>query len=166
MNRLYCVHPKEDYETVDIVSAKSHNEARYISSVASEACGDVRYIDIRAELVKPGDYYYFMNVRIDIIGEGPIETILPSGVLDWVEQFIPMLHDNERGSFIDESQDDLGVLGKIADDIVKRLNTNVPPQRTCRVCGCTQGHACPGGCFWVEEDLCSQCASECEEEDV
>lgn len=30
--------------------------------------------------------------------------------------------------------------------------------RSCRVCGCTDDHACPGGCYWVEEDLCSACA--------
>lgn len=32
----------------------------------------------------------------------------------------------------------------------------------CRVCGCTEDRACPGGCWWVEdpegEDLCSACA--------
>lgn len=27
----------------------------------------------------------------------------------------------------------------------------------CRVCGCTELNACPGGCSWVEEDLCSRC---------
>jgi len=27
----------------------------------------------------------------------------------------------------------------------------------CRVCGCTDDHACPGGCYWVEPDLCSAC---------
>lgn len=31
------------------------------------------------------------------------------------------------------------------------------PQR-CRVCGCTDERACPGGCEWVEPDLCSRCA--------
>ena len=30
--------------------------------------------------------------------------------------------------------------------------------RTCRVCGCTDERACPGGCYWVAEDLCSVCA--------
>jgi myosin heavy subunit len=30
--------------------------------------------------------------------------------------------------------------------------------RTCRVCGCTDDNACPGGCSWVEDDLCSACA--------
>ena len=28
----------------------------------------------------------------------------------------------------------------------------------CRVCGCTEEKACPGGCSWVEVDLCSRCA--------
>lgn len=30
----------------------------------------------------------------------------------------------------------------------------------CRVCGCTDERACPGGCWWVEVDLCSRCAAE------
>ena len=29
--------------------------------------------------------------------------------------------------------------------------------KQCRVCGCSEYNACPGGCYWVEEDLCSQC---------
>ena len=28
----------------------------------------------------------------------------------------------------------------------------------CRVCGCTWAHACEGGCYWIEDDLCSKCA--------
>jgi hypothetical protein len=31
---------------------------------------------------------------------------------------------------------------------------------SCRVCGCTDYQACPSGCWWVEFDLCSACASE------
>ena len=27
----------------------------------------------------------------------------------------------------------------------------------CRVCGCTEHNACPDGCWWIEEDLCSNC---------
>lgn len=29
----------------------------------------------------------------------------------------------------------------------------------CRVCGCTDARACPGGCWWVEPTytLCSRC---------
>jgi hypothetical protein len=32
-----------------------------------------------------------------------------------------------------------------------------PGQRSCRVCGCTNNMAGPGGCHWVEFDLCSAC---------
>lgn len=34
---------------------------------------------------------------------------------------------------------------------------NPNKERTCRVCGCTESHGCPGGCYWVEKDLCSLC---------
>ena len=27
----------------------------------------------------------------------------------------------------------------------------------CRVCGCTEYDACPGGCGWAEPDLCTSC---------
>lgn len=45
------------------------------------------------------------------------------------------------------------------------FTVNEPPADTgplwdvqaCRVCGCTNDNACPGGCYWVEEDLCSAC---------
>ncbi len=30
-------------------------------------------------------------------------------------------------------------------------------KRVCRVCGCTWNNACPGGCYWVEFDLCREC---------
>jgi hypothetical protein len=30
--------------------------------------------------------------------------------------------------------------------------------RRCRNCGCTLTHACPGGCYWLEPNLCSACA--------
>lgn len=32
-------------------------------------------------------------------------------------------------------------------------------RRVCRECGCSDFAACPGGCYWVELDLCSRCAS-------
>ena len=27
----------------------------------------------------------------------------------------------------------------------------------CRVCGCTEQNGCPGGCSWLEPDLCDRC---------
>jgi len=29
----------------------------------------------------------------------------------------------------------------------------------CRNCGCSDQHACADGCYWVEEDVCSACAT-------
>lgn len=29
----------------------------------------------------------------------------------------------------------------------------------CRICGCTYMRPCPGGCGWVEGDLCSICSA-------
>lgn len=28
----------------------------------------------------------------------------------------------------------------------------------CRICGCTDERGCPGGCEWVEVELCSICS--------
>lgn len=29
--------------------------------------------------------------------------------------------------------------------------------RSCLLCGCTDDRACPGGCWWVGDRLCSRC---------
>ncbi len=47
---------------------------------------------------------------------------------------------------------------KILLDIIKNVKMK-GDVRICRVCGCTALLACPGGCHWIERDLCSQCAS-------
>ncbi len=33
-------------------------------------------------------------------------------------------------------------------------------KQACRVCGCTDDHACPGGCWWAEPGLCNRCVGE------
>lgn len=38
-----------------------------------------------------------------------------------------------------------------------RVELTVEPIASCRKCGCTENHACQGGCWWVEPDLCSSC---------
>jgi len=48
------------------------------------------------------------------------------------------------------------------DCLFDRVTIPLPPigllPGTCRACGCTDNRACPGGCSWVEPDLCSACA--------
>lgn len=51
-------------------------------------------------------------------------------------------------SICTNSQELLTVLEEIKQDM---------DVHRCRVCGCTDDHACPGGCYWVEKDLCSAC---------
>ncbi|MPW25967.1 hypothetical protein GC105_09205 [Alkalibaculum sp. M08DMB] len=40
-----------------------------------------------------------------------------------------------------------------------QYDTGINPfeEQTCKVCGCTWNNACPGGCYWVADDLCSRC---------
>ena len=52
------------------------------------------------------------------------------------------------------------LLEEMEEEIVSDDDPDVVlEERVCRVCGCTQFNACPGGCYWVEHDLCSACAT-------
>ncbi len=50
----------------------------------------------------------------------------------------------------------------VADEIRRARAGGRAASRTCRLCGCTQDRACPGGCLWVSAptgvDLCNRCA--------
>lgn len=46
----------------------------------------------------------------------------------------------------------------VIDMFVNQDYTSIhKPKQKCRICGCDDDHACKDGCFWVENDLCSQC---------
>jgi PRTRC genetic system protein A len=45
-----------------------------------------------------------------------------------------------------------------ARTVFESLGSFVDTLGRCRECGCDEEHACEGGCYWVEEDLCSSCA--------
>lgn len=47
-------------------------------------------------------------------------------------------------------------------EAVHELKTDSQGYVRCRVCGCTEVDACPVGCCWVEDDLCSVCAAAAE----
>ena len=45
----------------------------------------------------------------------------------------------------------------------KLFSKPIPPDRqVCKYCGCTQERACPGGCWWVRENICSRCRPDLE----
>ena len=47
---------------------------------------------------------------------------------------------------------------EIGLDAVLAQLADLAPLGRCAVCGCTDDDACPGGCRWVADDLCSACA--------
>jgi len=47
--------------------------------------------------------------------------------------------------------------GGTPEQVAERFLADVLELRRCRACGCTNEEACPEGCSWVEEDLCSEC---------
>jgi len=45
-----------------------------------------------------------------------------------------------------------------SDELKLKTSPKWCPSKTkCRVCGCTWDNACPGGCYWVESNLCNRC---------
>jgi len=46
-------------------------------------------------------------------------------------------------------------LYEIPDDVLAEARL----EQKCRVCGCTELDACPGGCSWAEENLCGRCST-------
>lgn len=57
-----------------------------------------------------------------------------------------------------------GALGVLLMYLVMRCfdwwtTRHMMKERVCRYCGCSDDRACPGGCWWVAEDVCSACAS-------
>lgn len=51
----------------------------------------------------------------------------------------------------------IATVNKQVADTMLRLG---PKTDSCVVCGCTDGHACKSGCYWIMPGLCSRCAGE------
>ncbi len=140
-HKLYICEPSEYGDGgVDLVIARTPGEARYIAMNACEACVDHSFTEIRVRLAKEntGTFVYNDHLWFEFLGKGPIELEIGSGIVgDW-EDFLR---------------------GDLPSDRWKVVASNVSIfEQTCRICGCTQNHACEGGCYWVEDDLCSSCA--------
>ena len=44
------------------------------------------------------------------------------------------------------------------DELLDMLDAARVSRRVCEGCGCTEFNACPNGCHWAKDDLCSRCA--------
>lgn len=62
-----------------------------------------------------------------------------------VQPLFDALHNH--GADVDELEE--------LEGIYAEMSVGEPPR--CRMCGCTEVRACPGGCSWVSWDLCSSC---------
>lgn len=56
--------------------------------------------------------------------------------------------------FVAQGITHIGEMDHAVNDIEGMLRTK-PRPRICRFCGCTEAHACPGGCSWEAKDCCS-----------
>lgn len=74
--------------------------------------------------------------------------------LSEIEEIHNLLDDVFLGEGIGIKKSSLQSEGELAEITIHDSD------RKCRICGCDWFHACPGGCYWVEEDLCSSCASQ------
>ncbi len=65
---------------------------------------------------------------------------------------------NFRQSALDA--DAIRFMNEMPSEVAKGLTGPLrkPKVQTCKGCGCTDAAACPGGCHWVEPDLCNRCA--------
>ena len=98
------------------------------------------------------------------------------------ETALPILHPKIRNAAITVGQDDVDVIYGLVRHALKLITESktVPGRLSrfrlellndalsiavgafedphCRECGCTDMDACAEGCWWVAEDLCSNCA--------
>lgn len=75
---------------------------------------------------------------------------------EWVEAIVQQCRAADVPVFLKNNLADVWG-GDLIQELPDELQTD-EQERRCRVCGCTQNNACPGGCYWVEYDLCSRCA--------
>ncbi len=80
---------------------------------------------------------------------GPLRKLATDFVRTAEEQLVAC------GLFSQSAVDSLHVKSRVmaAKNIFLGIDSPV-----CKICGCTDDHACEGGCFWIAPNLCSACA--------
>lgn len=91
------------------------------------------------------------------------DTPTPTGYKPVVGDILIMAEGFKNGE-----PDIVGLTNEQIIVVFKALKSkfNFLKEKKCRVCGCTDIEACPGGCYWVEEDLCSECVETGEEIEI
>jgi hypothetical protein len=92
---------------------------------------------------------------LEEIGEQLVRVCRGCG-LAWDQTTLKRFTPAERKELQKEMQEKMAQMQAAA--AAKRGQGSDGTKQVCRVCGCTEEHACEGGCSWVEPDLCSACA--------
>jgi hypothetical protein len=109
----------------------------------------------KEKLIRRGGYLRCPGIPVDVL-----DTILLCIDIEVPKDVISEWDEKER----DEVMNWAGKVHLQASDnnvmipaVPHFLDLASYKKRTCRICGCTDDRACPGGCHWVEKDLCSAC---------
>ena len=102
--------------------------------------------------------------RLDLLSTGGVRTadVLRTELLDSASRAISAKRYDVADSFFSvvvAIDMDLGnvVATYLRELLIEAGQEGLCPS-VCTECGCTDGHACPGGCCWIEPGLCSRCA--------
>lgn len=112
------------------------------STITSQTCGG--FYEEHIFLDRDGDWFTAFptteTMRLAVTGNAGLVSIWP-GTITHVDR-CPLAHLEEQFA---NDQDD--------DALMEFLSVG----GVCRTCGCTDDHACPGGCAWAEPGLCTEC---------
>ena len=103
---------------------------------------------------------YVQKVSGEMYGEHQAERALEIEklLLESPDGKIVMPASLGRTEIIDYSRDAYKLLaGTIEGNSSRYIICDDLLNQKCRICGCSWFNACPGGCWWVEKDLCSAC---------
>lgn len=90
------------------------------------------------------------------------ETELQALTIDELHELAEGIYVRFQGLVLKDENIVVSAIRQINLELLKRLkeykeDTGEVEEQKCRLCGCTWDNACKNGCYWVEEDLCSEC---------
>jgi len=89
-----------------------------------------------------------------VVGAGVSITMLGNSA----HAYVTVNVRNHKTEKVSARYPDINVAGLPSVRIADPVPEEGAAARVCRTCACTDTRACPGGCWWVEADLCSACA--------
>lgn len=101
-------------------------------------------------------YIPYRTMELDgTVAKGIDQMYLTGYIKEGTGEFYTVADD--FGGTTDIIPNELCTTRDAAEVMLEEIDATAGNEQKCRVCGCTQDSACPGGCYWVEDDLCSQC---------